>query len=1312
MSTTDHSPAGTSKSFSNNLQYLNLVIHHAHNFHLLFDNKASVNLDQVRNARNKFGNTYVNGEHESVRRYQETSSCDNYGTLINEQLWNRPVEDRHFTSDSPGLIASLDLCWSEARLQHCTNDACLKYKQDMDAIVPRCQQCGKGKCTCGYGAFRSNTTTAMSCQLALCPDPLEKAIETDTDFQAICDEFVGSKAIAVHTHIANFVAACVEILKFYTDEATKQQEDNYCDNNHLLLLNVSNVIHWMANIQYEKGIGLVGFGSWTSKIAIAPAVRRRIWDACTKAQGLKICEHRLWTLIRVSDRKEADVPDIVDALVQYQGRQGCDMRWLHDQRKCCRETVNEGENCPSHPLEGPECCLQIHNSEETCLRLKHTRCSSSKCQTTTMNSSEVQDPHRQTCGSACQWQDNGSEKKFETNHGKGEEELNKWVVRRDRMMTQPIKQSGAQVWDHLIRRTSDKARKEIRTYMERGQAESKVSVAEKPAHKSFRDFCTEKTSEAVRKNLPTAWVFPDGPLEKPSTLAAPNAPYVALSHVWSDGTGTATPCMLQFLKRMAQTVSSGDRRCNAIWWDAISVPTDQMRAKALETMNDNYRRAYCTIVHDKQLMKYRWERKEDICLALVLSTWFTRAWTAMELAVSPKVKVLVRNHDDPDNPIPLDLDDEILAFGPERVSRAHWIAKAWIRRLREPVDDVGDISAILSRRTSKYPRDQTVIAALLADVPDLQTEVSEAEILEKTLLYLGKVPYAGLMHGQPTLTNSKGFSWSPCAVSDMEIGLPADIESRAASDYFGMLDVFQGGSVRGEWQMEYIDKSTVEHLHNVSTDMSLKLKVASALNDPLKCLLLRPSSESEKNALLVGFIQVDDKSGYVQCCYIGLVSYDLELSFNRACQFIIGSRDGSYGVRDAKQAIEGSRLGSEAEDIDETPMPDSLGPGHEDSDTTDAFKSAIEENSEPAMRYLLCSSGWKPLTGRRNNKELFTRPWRRSEIQRSHGTTGIYGCLIWGLLLLELNKEKHLAYAKSAYQSAYSRFQKLPQTKASEDILLFRERLLVKAHICHFRGHLEYPSKDSDDPRGAIEGFKQVLRLQDFQKSVRFSGDAALQLDDHAVFQEGFGLNTSQHETSQWKRLQLDSLVRLTLLHIGLDDWDQAAETFFEVIRHFTKDESGQSGSEATQEVRQKHLGVLNMALKLPEPPVGRSAPANDQPPIPDDDQQRIPINHILSFYHIASKALAAFSTIFRRNHLLIDLTNFYIGRAFHLLSFSPDDHTPAPWVKALGTKYLESAKTGLENRPVFIPRAIRTRIGHSLKELSEPMQLPQPIEN
>lgn len=708
-----------------------------------------------------------------------------------------------------------------------------------------------------------------------------------------------------------------------------------------------------------------------------------------------------------------------------------------------------------------------------------------------------------------------------------------------------------------------------------------------------------------------------------------NAPYVALSHIWSDGTGAVTLCILQFFKRMAEK----------------------------------------------------------------------------ELAVSPRVKVLVRHSDDPANPLLLDLDDEILAFGPECISRAHWIAKAWIRRLREPIDDLGDISAILSRRTSKYARDQAVVAVLLADVPDLKVEASEAEIHEKTLLYLGKVTHAGLMHGQPTLTNSKGFSWSPCAVTDMRIGLPADIESRAASDYFGMLDVFQGGSVRGEWRREYLDEGKVEHIHNISTDISLKLKVASALNDPSKCLLLRPSSESEKNALLVGFIRVDDKSGYVHCCYIGLVSYDSELSFNRAYQFIIGSVGGSYGVRDARQAIEGSRLKSEAEDVDETPLPDSLGPDQEDSDTTDAFKSAIEQNSEPAMRYLLRSSGWGPVAGHRNNKELFTRPWRPSQIQKSHGTTEIYGLIKLGLLLLELNKEKYLVSAKSAYRSACNGFKNLPHTKPSADILLYREKLLVKAHIFQLRGLLEYPSTDSDDTRGAIEAFKRVLDLQKSQKkSARFSEDAGLQLDDHAAFQDGFGLNTSQHETSQWKRLQLDSLVNLALLHIGLDEWKQAAEYFFEVISHFTKDESGQSGSDVWRNVQQMHLGVLEIALKHPEPPTDRSAPANDQPPIPNDDQQRIPTNHILSFYHIARRALAAFRTIFRGNHLLIDLTNFYIGRAFHLLALTDDD-IPTSWIKATGTNYLKSAKEGLKTRPVFIPRAIRTRIGHSLEQLSEEMQ-------
>jgi hypothetical protein len=63
-----------------------------------------------------------------------------------------------------------------------------------------------------------------------------------------------------------------------------------------------------------------------------------------------------------------------------------------------------------------------------------------------------------------------------------------------------------------------------------------------------------------------------------------DAPYVAVSHVWSDGTGIGLQevgevnrCLFNYLAGVARKLG-----CEAIWWDTISIPTDkEARRKAI-----------------------------------------------------------------------------------------------------------------------------------------------------------------------------------------------------------------------------------------------------------------------------------------------------------------------------------------------------------------------------------------------------------------------------------------------------------------------------------------------------------------------------------------------------------------------------------------------------------------------------------------------------------------------------------------------------------------------------------------------------------
>lgn len=86
--------------------------------------------------------------------------------------------------------------------------------------------------------------------------------------------------------------------------------------------------------------------------------------------------------------------------------------------------------------------------------------------------------------------------------------------------------------------------------------------------------------------------------------------------------------------------------CDGIWWDTISLAeAPEYKPSALSLMQSNYDKAAYTIVHDKYLLNFEWCDDGSPCVALVLSPWFSRAWTAVELYYSVCVKVLYQGSD-------------------------------------------------------------------------------------------------------------------------------------------------------------------------------------------------------------------------------------------------------------------------------------------------------------------------------------------------------------------------------------------------------------------------------------------------------------------------------------------------------------------------------------------------------------------------------------------------------------------------------------------------------------------------------------------
>src|SRR5271156_6840007 len=105
-------------------------------------------------------------------------------------------------------------------------------------------------------------------------------------------------------------------------------------------------------------------------------------------------------------------------------------------------------------------------------------------------------------------------------------------------------------------------------------------------------------------------------------------PHMAISHVWSDGTGAGAwpdgevnECLYKYFKRIAQQF-----QCEGIWWDTLCIPKEKAaREKAIRKIQSNYENARITLVHDIFLRSWKWDRK-TACFAILMSPWFSRGW--------------------------------------------------------------------------------------------------------------------------------------------------------------------------------------------------------------------------------------------------------------------------------------------------------------------------------------------------------------------------------------------------------------------------------------------------------------------------------------------------------------------------------------------------------------------------------------------------------------------------------------------------------------------------------------------------------------
>ncbi|KAJ5655029.1 ankyrin repeats (3 copies) domain-containing protein [Penicillium lividum] len=341
-------------------------------------------------------------------------------------------------------------------------------------------------------------------------------------------------------------------------------------------------------------------------------------------------------------------------------------------------------------------------------------------------------------------------------------------------------------------------------------------------------FSRSELEHAVLSEVCTAWDL------RGRRLLKQPFPYMAISHVWSDGTGTGAwadgsvnECLYEFFVDIAHRF-----QCSGIWWDTLCIPSGKAaRNKATKNIQTAYENARITLVHDLFLRNWQWN-PETACFAILMSPWFSRGWTALELLKSRKVMVIFKGKK---GPIIKDLDEEILAQdnepdGPRKE------ASMIIRRLRRTVSTLDDLLRVLKPRHTSWPSDMSNIAALLIDT---EPKEDSQETFKSVLKEIGKISPGHLFHKAITLNDS--FTWCPVDfLKDMRL-----------SDSKCSLEVLNNGDVRGRWLIVPFSARFERIFMLAQLHEMTRVKIRNALRSPQQCRLLADCNKVSVNKVLL-----------------------------------------------------------------------------------------------------------------------------------------------------------------------------------------------------------------------------------------------------------------------------------------------------------------------------------------------------------------------------------------------------------------------------------------------------------------------------
>lgn len=395
--------------------------------------------------------------------------------------------------------------------------------------------------------------------------------------------------------------------------------------------------------------------------------------------------------------------------------------------------------------------------------------------------------------------------------------------------------------------------------------------------------------------------------------------YMAISHVWADGTGVGggrkqgvvNSCLLNFWISVAQACG-----CDGLWWDAICLPQEPTaRRHALNTMLPNYQKANKVLVYDDDFAHSPLISPSvptSVLVGLVLSSWFTRGWTAAELSAADMDKIvtikysperrggpsilrlnmlLSPRHDREEyERFGFDHPDDVWIPNLAHLSAVNLLRQVTLRHLQ--FDDTFPLT-LLTRQSSKrfeslirtlrprntsWENDRMLIASLMWDVSDMSqqwnvergtitnNQASQADLTKALLLKARVIPRWAPFHGRPTIAEEGNWSWCPETIFELGKALgswtyPSEADSR------DLLTITSDGVAAGWFYAVSLTAAGIKPRNVRPCDNDhfspRSAKIFGALAQPENCALLlasRPEFDAFDQmavALLVQTVRVE-----------------------------------------------------------------------------------------------------------------------------------------------------------------------------------------------------------------------------------------------------------------------------------------------------------------------------------------------------------------------------------------------------------------------------------------------------------------------